>query len=124
MALARRRIIARQGKRHVPQRARAQQLRAVVPDLPVESRERIGKARIRGRSGHDEPTLRIDVDAGEQLPEMDVEVVRKAARDMALEQHGETCAGDRERQQDRHDPAGDQPQPQRGPAHAEGSGTR
>ena len=77
----------RQGR--VPQRTGPQQLSAVIADLPVQSGKRIGEAGIGGRARHDETAFRVNVDAREQLPEMNVEVAGDRARDMALEQDGQ-----------------------------------
>ena len=123
MKLARRQLVGRQPQCRIPQRARAQQLAAIVRHLPVKSRQRIGKARIGGRPGHDQIALRIDIDAGEQLLEMNVEIVGHGAGDVTLEQQDQPGAGNRQRHQDRDDPAGDQPQPQRSQSHAGVSGT-
>ena len=40
---------------------------------------------------------------------MDVEILSEGARDMALEDDDERAAGDRKRDQDRDDAAGDEP---------------
>ena len=66
--------------------------------------------------------LRIDIDAGKQLLKMDVEALGERARDVTLEQQDQAGAGDHEREQDRDDAAGHQPQPQRIPSHAGISG--
>ena len=67
--------------------------------------------------------MRVDIDSGDQLLEIDVEVIANGARDMALEQHDQTGAGNGQRNQDRDDTAGDQAQPKRARAHTGGSGT-
>ena len=55
---------------------------------------------------------------------MDVEILGNGAADMALEQQRQTQSGDRQREDDRRDAAGDQAQPQRVPAHPTDSGIR
>ena len=50
---------------------------------------------------------------------MDFEIVGDRAGDVALEQNDQPGAGDGQRDQDRDDAAGDQPQPQRAPSHAQ-----
>ena len=122
--LARRGLIDRQRHRRVPQRARTQQIAAIIAHLPVQSRKRIGEARIGRRPRNHKMPLRIDVDAGKQLLEMDVEILGERAGDVTLEQQDQAGAGDDEREQDRDDPAGDEPQPQRIPSHPGTSGIR
>jgi hypothetical protein len=61
-------------------------LATVVRYLPVQSGERLSKAGIGGRSRKDEPTFGIDVDAGEQLLEMDIEVIGNGPGDVTFKQ--------------------------------------
>ena len=121
--LAGRRFVDRRRQFGVPQRARAQQLVTIIRHLPVKSRQCIGEARIGRRPRHDQVAILIDVDAGDQLLEMHVEIVGHGAGDVALEQQDQPGAGNRQRHQDRDDPAGDKPQPQRSQSHAGVSGT-
>ena len=58
MHLARRRLVDRQRQGRVPQRARAQELAAVVADLPVQARQRIGEARDRRAAASRRAALR------------------------------------------------------------------
>ena len=123
VGLARRRLVGRQRHGGVPRRARAHELAAAVLRLPVESRQGVGKARIGGRARHHQAPLGIDVEARQQLTQMDVEVVGQAAGDVPLEQQDQCGAGDRERRENCDDAPRHQPQPQRGSPHATGSGT-
>ena len=91
--------------------------------LPIKSRQRFGEARIGRRPAHHQIALRIDIDAGEQLIEMNVEITSDGAGDVSLEQQDQRGASNRQRHQDRNDAAGDQPKPQRTPFHAGFSGT-
>jgi hypothetical protein len=45
----------------------------------------------------DEPTFRIDVNAGDQLFQTNIEIIRDRARDMTLEKDGEAYASDGQR---------------------------
>ena len=65
----------------------------------------------------------VDVDTGDQLLEMQVKIVSHGAGDVAFEQQDQPGAGNRQRQQNRDDPAGDKPKPQRSQSHAGVSGT-
>jgi hypothetical protein len=67
--------------------------------------------------------LRIDIKTCEQLLEVDIQVVRKRAGDMPLEQKGQGNAGNRERNQDRREASGDEAQAERVPSHTCDSAT-
>jgi hypothetical protein len=45
------------------------------------------------------------------LLQMDIEVIGDRARDMTLEKDREACAGDGQRDEDRHDSTCDKPEP-------------
>ena len=124
MQLGGRRLVLRQGQSHVPERTRTQQLIAIVADLPIESGQRIGEPRIGRRPRHHDPAGGIDVDPGQKLLEMDVEVLGNRARDMALEQQRQGDAGQGQRDREGRRAAGHEPQPERVPRHPTWSGTR
>jgi hypothetical protein len=96
MNVPRGRLVDGQRHRVVPQRARTQQLPAPVAHLPVQPRKRIGEARVGWRPRHHKMPFRNHVDAGQQLLEVNVEVVGKGSRDMTLEQQDQSAAGDGE----------------------------
>ena len=113
-----------QAQGRIPQGTRAQQLTVLAADLPIQAREWIGKARISGRADDDEPTFRVDVNSGDQLLQMNIEVIRDRARDMTLEKDREAYAGDGQRGHNRHDAPRDESKPKRVPPHSGGSGMR
>jgi hypothetical protein len=74
------------------------------------------------RADDDEPTLCVDVDASDQLLQMNIEVIRDRARDMTLEKNREAYAGDGQRGHNRQDPTCDESKPKRALPHAGGAG--
>jgi hypothetical protein len=68
-------------------------------------------------------TLRIDLDAGNELFEVHVEVGGEIASDVTLEQNDKSPSGNRQCQQDCQNSPGNQPQPQGMTSHAGFSGT-
>lgn len=79
--------------------------------------------RVRRRARQDEPTVLVQVDPGEQLGQMNVEILGDRARHVTLEQEDKSETRDEERGQDRDDAAGRESEPQRSPVHAARSGT-
>ena len=93
--------IDREFHRRVPQGARAQKLPPVITDLPVKPRKRISEAGIDRRLRQHQFAWRIDVDAGKELLQMNVEILRERARNMPFEDEDERAPSDRQSDQDR-----------------------
>src|SRR6516165_7048794 len=67
--------------------------------------------------------ITTEIDAGEQLSEMDVKITGQRARHMTLKQQHEACASDPKGDEDGDHAAGHQTKPQRRPSHGCVSGT-
>jgi hypothetical protein len=87
-------------------------------DLPVKPGKRLAESRIGGWTGNDEPAIRIHVNAGDHLFQLNVEILGDGAGDVTLEQKDKSEAGGSQRDQDSDDAAGNQTKPQRLPCHA------
>jgi hypothetical protein len=104
-------FIGRQGKRRISQGTRSQHLIAIVCHLPIRTGKRLLEPGIgRWPSNHEMP-ITTDIDAGEQLSEMDVKITGQRARHMTLKQQHEACASDPKRDEDGDHAAGHQTKP-------------
>ena len=119
-----RRFVDRQRQGHVPERARTHKLIAIVTDLPIETGQRVGKPRVGRRPRHDNPARRIDLDPGQKLLEMDIQILGNCASDVTLEQQRQGYPGQGQRDDKSRRAAGHEPQPERIPGHPTWSGTR
>jgi hypothetical protein len=73
--------------------------------------------------GGNNPSLLIDIDPGQKLIEVHLEILGHRAGSVSLEQKGQTSARNRKGEQDGHDTPNNKPQSKGVAAHAVGSGT-
>ena len=71
--------------------------------MPVKPRKRISEAGIDRRLRQHQFAWRIDVDAGKELLQMNVEILRERARNMPFEDEDERAPSDRQSDQDRNE---------------------
>jgi hypothetical protein len=118
-------FVRRERQLKIPQRARARDnLVGLLRHLPVEPRQRPVEPRITRLFRDGELAFGVAVDSADEIVEHYRQIGRHPPLDMPFEQQHQAEGGQAERDQYRHDPGEEQPQPQRAHTHVPGSGTR